>query len=676
MGRWSYLLAVVLLLVAAWLRLWQLATLPPGFSQPEYATLSIVDDSIRAGRISLFYTTGSEAALREGLHPTLSALVGLFAGDGMLSHRLLSVWAGMITLALTYSLGVRLMGPLAGLCALGLLAVLMSAIVLSRTLTVHALLPMLVAATLLMLARGFPVYRRQRDENTSTLTFATVGVLLGLGFYLHPIALMLVLIFAAFVLYLALSARPLLPRLSYIGFTCLMLLIITMPYMVYSINRPEAAPGLRVIGDYGGFFSTLAAGLGGLFFQGDLNAAHNLPGRPLMDLISGLLLLIGLLVCLRHWRQPRFALLLLTLAALALPALLTTGSPDFFAFAPLLPALAVLFGTGVASLVESARRRPVRWLLLAGLPALLAFNLVWVSRDLFGHWADDAAMHTAYQAREGRLAHYLDTTAGHIPSVLCDPVLAADAAAADNLLTAAGRILRLMNRKDAGIRLVDCRNALVFVEGGAPQQWILTEPGLLSRMNPYIRGWIGRGQPVQPAGLPPDAIIQIDAQRPLADNVGRFSTTAPARFISADVPEETTLPPVRLGENLTWLGYDPVDTNRYRPGDVMTIVTYWRVDGPLPDGLLFFFHILSDPVTVVRQRDTGPVQTASLRDRDVLVQTTAIDLAGTMLPGEYTVSAGAYRQQPDGSQRLPVFDTAGQPRGNRLLLYPILVALP
>ena len=54
-------------------------------------------------------------------------------GGGLIGYRILSVWVGMITLALIYALGSRLFGNLAGLSALALMSVTLLPIVLSRT---------------------------------------------------------------------------------------------------------------------------------------------------------------------------------------------------------------------------------------------------------------------------------------------------------------------------------------------------------------------------------------------------------------------------------------------------------------------------------------------------------------------------------------------------------------
>src|SRR5262249_4467452 len=139
-------------------------------------------------------------------------------------------------------------------------------------------------------------------------------------------------------------------------------------------------------------------------------AAVNLPGRPLIDLVSGLLVIVGLLVCLRFWKQSRCALLLIALIFIAPIALHAPNSPNFLAFAPLLPLVALLFGVGVEVVLGSLPRAS-RLVAAVGLVGLLVFNVVWTVRDLFGNWASLPDVQMAYNAPLGQLAHYLDLTA-------------------------------------------------------------------------------------------------------------------------------------------------------------------------------------------------------------------------------------------------------------------------
>jgi len=128
---------------------------------------------------------------------------------------------------------------------------------------------------------------------------------------------------------------------------------------------------------------------------------------------------------------------------------------------------------------------------------------------------------------------------------------------------------------------------------------------------------------------------------------------------------------VTFGGNLTFLGYVTDESIEYRPGDTLTLVTYWRVDGRVPRDLRLFVHVLADPgARPPANRDIINLSPRNLQNRDVFVQVTRVPLPESLPPGEYQISTGAYQETSD--QRLDVLQD-GEPRGTRLFLYPIQI---
>jgi len=667
--RGYYALAVLVILLAAALRLWQLNTLPLGVRSDEIHSLALVD-KIRSGQtgIGIFYPVPQGEAVREGLYYTLLTVITFLTGSGLLGTRIFSTWAGIITVALIYTLGVRLYGRMAGLAAMLCMAVMSMALFLSRTILVNALLPLYTTALLLALARAFPVYRGARDEGTTTAAYAALGVLLGLGLYLHPISLLLILAAMTFIVFLLFVAPGKRPRVGDVGFAILLIMILSLPYVITSINRPDFAASNRIIGGYGSITMSIINTFGGVFLRGDMNPAHNLPGRPLLDLVSGVFVLIGLLVCLRGWRTPRFAMILLTLILVLPGVILTQDAPNFLSFAPLLPLVALLFGLGVVTLTENTPR-PTRRIVYVGVACVVLFNLVWTGRDIFILWPAREDVRVLYNGDAAALAYYLDRTAGTTPTALCD--INYDADVPSTGYSAAQLVQRLMNRKNAPIRLFNCRRSLVFTNGGANEQIVLADPAARTNFPPLIQGWFDQATPVTDEGLPAGAVIQLDVSTTLADQLGAFTTTTPALLLN-NRSEIVAPPPIRLGQNVTWLGYQ-ASGNIYKAGDTLSVMTYWRAEGPVPTDLRLFVHLLSDPSTIVRQRDVLYVDPTRLQDRDVWLNITEVMLPRTLLPGEYRVSIGAYQGQ--GGTRLLV--TGDQlPAVDRLLLYSIQIITP
>lgn len=662
-------LAIALLLLAAGARLWALNALPPGVSDSEVLDIRVAE-AARQGRVEVFYNLSPLGAQggREGLYHILLAVTRSLTGGGTLGYRMLSVAVGMLTLALVGALGARLYGPLAGLAALGLLAVGLWPTLLARTIGPHTFVPLLVAAVMLALALALPVCRPgSPSREPRTAPFAALGLLLGVGFYIHPAALFIALGALLFIVFMVVSPRRLPPRtLSYTGFAVLVAFIVAVPYVISSIRLPELAGVGRLFAGYNLAeyppLHAITSTISGLFFEGDANPAYNLPGRPLLDLFSGVLALLGLLTALRQARHPRYALPLTMLAALLPAAVFVPAAPDFSAMTVLLPMVALLFGLGVTTFYHSLRGG-ARWVFALGLAALLAFNVYWLATDLFVRWPALAAAQQVYYGRAGALARYLDRTAADVPTVLCVPARGALASP----LTDVQRIMLMMNRDDSGLRLADCGIGLVLAQGGERQQVILTAPDGLHSTAPALRRWLEMGVPLTEDDVPPDTVIIMDVAQALADQIGLFTTTAPAAYApEAPGGPELGYPPVRFGGNITFVGYEPNATRTFKAGDVIPAITYWRVDGPLPPDMRLFTHVLADPASIAAQTDVISVLPASLRPRDVFIQVTYVTLLGSTPPGEYDMSVGVY--QDSDKTRMVVLDGSDQQRGTRLFL--------
>jgi hypothetical protein len=518
------------------------------------------------------------------------------------------------------------------------------------------------------------VYKRFHPRLAVTTPFAVLGLLLGLGFYIHPSHFLIVLAGMIFIAYMLLARQPLSQRtLGYLGFSILVMAIVGMPYLIASIRQPELAGAGRLLENYSPdrrpILASIGAGLSGIFFVGDANPTRNLPGRPLVDLVSGLVILVGLLAAARNARQPRYTLILVTTVVLLPLPLFNNNSPNFLTYSTLLPLLALFFGMGVVTLYHSFHVK-VRWVVGVGLSTLLVFNLAWLARDLFQVWPNLSEVYDAYTARVGQLAHYLDVTSDEIPTLVCDTVPITQAEV--RLLSDTDLLLLMMNRKNAPLRFADCGSGLVIMSGGDAQQVAMPSATTFDNVHPYVRGWLAQGQVLSGPNIPPKAVVKLEVRQALADTIGKYTTTKPAAF----APESTggsglAVPPIRFGGNVTFLGYETETNNAYLPNGVMTSITYWRVDGVMPPDLRLFTHILSDPAAIAAQNDTISVNAASLRERDVFIQITFVPLPSNIPDGQYDISIGVY--QASDNSRMDVF-ADGQPRGKRLFLGQIRVA--
>lgn len=671
-SRMSRYFAIMLLLLAALLRTADLANVPGGFSENEIINIRLVDN-VRQGDIFVFFP--GEDGGREGMYHVFVAFVTLFVGEGTLGFRILSVWFSLLSIAITYTLGKHLFNPIVGVMSAGLIAVNMSNIILARSVTSDAVVAFLVSATMLALARSLPVYRRTRVVTSNVTSFAALGALLGIGFYLHPSSLFIVLACMFYIGHLLYIRNAMFSqRRSYTGFAILVMIIIAMPYLISSINVPQYAAGQRILSQYtDGLLRSIVDGLLGIARVGDANPLHNLPGRPLVDAFSGISMLVGVAICLYRRHRPRFMLLLI-MSIVPLPAaLIVENSPNFARMAVILPQLALFFGIGFYSLI----RLPVfsdvvfRRMALAGVLTLLAFNALWTWQDLFVGWRNDERVAPLVNGELGQIAHYLDAKGNDLSLVLCDSFW--DSAEPKTLTTASEKTLLMMNRKDLVYKEADCTRSLLLSNGGARQRLVLFSEQSRANMHVYLQEWLSFGTRAE-GKLPRYSVYELELADLLADRAGEFITTAPVWYDPDFAGEAVPVsPPIRFGENLTLLGYEPDIERSFLPGETVHVITYWRAEGAIPADLTLFTHILSDPVTLIKGRDVISVNPQWLEDRDVFIQATSIALPETVLPGEYFISVGAYRQTV--TERLSAFKD-DQPHGDRIFLYAITVNAP
>jgi len=644
-----------------------LATLPQGISDDEITNVRLVGNA-EQGDIRVFYP--HEDGGREGLYHVVVALITTFTGEGTIGYRILSLWLSMLSIAIVYTLARHLFNPMTAILSMGLLALNMNSNLLAREISSEAFTVFVASATMLALARSLPIYRTTRIVTANTLSFASLGLLWGLSFYVHPSSLFIVLGSMVFVVYLIFVPRTMTrQRRSYTGFAILVMLIMMMPYLISSIRLPEIAAGQRILLEYtGGLLRSIIHGVTAIVGRGDTNPLHNLPGRPLVDAFSGLFILVGFVTSIYKWRDPRYVLIFI-MAIFALPAaVIVENSPNFLKYGIILPQLMIFFGIGVYTILQLPIFSDVVFQRMAviGIIGLFAFNLLWTWQDLFINYRNHPDVIATVNGELGQIAHYLDLTGGDIPTVICNSDW--DMSDPNQNLNRTEKMLVMMNRAIFPYREADCQHSFVFSDGGSKEQIIVFDHETEESIYPYMRNWMVSGTYVMD-GVPRRSVIQVELSQQLADTAGAFITTSPVAYAPEAVGAIAPVsPPIRFGDNLTFLGYEPNVERTYLPGETIDVITYWRVEGLLPRKLTLFTHVLSDPVTLFANRDVISVNPDRLQERDVFIQVTQIHLPETALPIEYFISIGAYGKSLE--ERLPTLRD-DVPLGDRLFLYSI-----
>lgn len=177
-----------------------------------------------------------------------------------------------------------------------------------------------------------------------------------------------------------------------------------------------------------------------------------------------------------------------------------------------------------------------------------------------------------------------------------------------------------------------------------------------------IAKWAGAGACVLPAGGPARFVVQ--AAVPDSALVHAAITTGDARPLLVNIPAGTaTTPegqpvalPADFGDTPSLAGWE-LSTEQVAPGEMLRLITYWRVEGTLVPSLSVFVHIVGAEEYPIAQWDGWPVATTGLEPGDIIVLEHPLTLPADTPAGAYSLQIGLYRP-PDG----PRFPVAGTDR--------------
>jgi hypothetical protein len=127
--------------------------------------------------------------------------------------------------------------------------------------------------------------------------------------------------------------------------------------------------------------------------------------------------------------------------------------------------------------------------------------------------------------------------------------------------------------------------------------------------------------------------------------------------------------PIVFGDALELLGYD-LQTPVVAAGEMVTLVTLWRLQRPLPRAALFT-HLLGADQEPIAQADRLGAPGESWHPGDLLLQLHQFAVPPGTPAGDYLLIAGVYTQ-PKGP-RLPI---AGRAAGENTAFLTTLVVAP
>jgi 4-amino-4-deoxy-L-arabinose transferase-like glycosyltransferase/sugar lactone lactonase YvrE len=264
------------------------------------------------------------------LHIYWQAIAIALLGPTIVALRLVTTLVGLVSVVGTYALARQLFGVPVALAAGLLVAVERWHVNFSRTAMNGILAPTVALGVFYFALRGL--------QTGSRLDMALAGVCLGLGIYSYTPFNMVPLILGCTVLALFLRANSprslLAARWRGLVLMLAVAVVVMVPMLRYiAEDREGYTERMRVASVFREGKSTDQAvadlvenvrrHLLMLHYRGDPNGRHNLPGEPMVDPITGALLVLGLAYSLRHVRRPEHALLVSWLILGVVPGVLS-----------------------------------------------------------------------------------------------------------------------------------------------------------------------------------------------------------------------------------------------------------------------------------------------------------------------------------------------------------------
>jgi 4-amino-4-deoxy-L-arabinose transferase-like glycosyltransferase len=664
---------LLLLLLAAFLRLTQLASIPFGW-HPDEATKALLARDVLAGEGFPLYFSAFTG--REALYVYLEAAFISLVGEGVFTGRLLSAMLGILTVALTYALGRQLFNRRTALLAAALLSVSLWYLIASRNgyrAIIQPAVQLLALSTLL-------VGLRKGDWRQ----FALSGFFIGLSQYTYTAARFFPILMAAIVIAWLLchksEVRSKAPRLA---LAASVTFLVFLPLGIHFLRNPVDFYGRAA---QISIFATEFSGgdAAGRLWQsvketvrmwsvwGDINYRFNIPGKPVFGYIDGLLFYAGIVVSAvmfqvsKGGRRFKYTLLFLWVAIMLLPMVLSAESLPYYQRAiGVLPAIfffpALAFDSGISQLEK-------RWhdwgkhggralaLLLIGTLAGQTYH------DYFQKWHLAESNDDHRRVAMVYVADYLQ--AMEVPETvylssqyLQHPTLAMLAPA-------------IYDR----IQWFDAQQSLPLPPPGAEATYVMLlenppQPKLLetSGLTLIDEGRDRFARPVFHVFSSEGGALPI----PTIDGPAIWSWET--QFEAGD-PQGLRHPiemPVRFGEVLDLTGRD-ISNRQPAPGETVELILHWRILGRPERNYTFFAHVLSADGQVVTGFDANTYPSTFWQDGggEYLLSYFPLALPPDLAEGIFQLEVGAYHQ-PSG-ERLPIME-AGEVVADRLLFDPIEV---
>lgn len=643
------LILVTIFLTAAVLRIYGLNNLsPPGLAHDEVAHW-LINRGILNGHHGLYFTEafGHEA----GFH-YLQTLFMLLLGDNAFVLRLPSAFAGLLLVAVSFTLTRHLFGLRRALAAAALLAVLFWPVFYSRLALRAISLPLLSGLSAYFWWRGWDVANHKRKSQPLSqrplFWYLLAGTFAGLSFYTYMASRAVPIFYLLFTFYLALFHRPdLKKRWREVLLFFLVYAVLAAPLAIYLLSNSGAEVRIAEVdlplrsllnGDFAPAITNSLKILGMFGFRGDPLWRNNLAHLPVFDLLLAVFFYIGLGLCLWRWQKQRHLFIVLWLFTAAIPSIVTIDAPSSIRIVNALPILAIFPVIGLEVIqffrplsTVSGRLSPktVDFGALLLLIALLGVNIARTTLAIFQVWPSNTEVQFVWQHAFTEIADYIDNSEG-------EEAIAVGGWTPESMDPPTMDLL--LQREDLNPRHFDPTQAI-----------IIPNPPSGDASTIFL-----------PAVLPLEPILE--------DHLAKWGTSRETlgSFRLWQIDDSPTIHPqypkeIIFGDEIAFLGYDIVGSmetlssdNDNGEAETIDLLTYWRVAAPGSEPRRFFLHAGTADGRIVAQDDRIGVPAAYWEIGDTLLQRHTLQVPSNEEPIIYAL--GLYH--PETGQRLSTSDGA------------------
>jgi|GEM_PF-576523 len=364
-SRWIITALILIFLVGGFFRIYRISEIPPGLWVDELYTASNALELNSQGHWkNPFHMTplvGKGWVETSNLYLIYIRIVWVFFGLDYVGMKMASILPGILSLGFLYLLVKRLWGFRAGLAAAFFLAISSWQAGLSRWGWDEVLLTALQIPVFIFLWRGF---RKRR-----LFDFALGGIFLGLCQYTYASSRILAGFVFCFLVAESIFTEDFYERNKKgIFLFSFIFALLFLPLCIYFFKYPAAFSSrfkdLSIFKDMDKADSIfpLIRNLYRHFLMfhviGDPNIRHHLSEKPLLDIVSGFFMAVGILVVIFgfHRRKNRFVLLWLLAGLLGGILSSTRESPQSYRTGITGPPAFILCGIGLMWLIRMARR--------------------------------------------------------------------------------------------------------------------------------------------------------------------------------------------------------------------------------------------------------------------------------------------------------------------------------